>query len=209
MPTAQPDSASSTGSPPELWLLAGGNGAGKSYFYQTYLAPLGLIFVNADQIARQIWPDEPEIHSYEAALLAERERERLLTEGATFCFETVYSHPSKIDFLARAKAFGYVLKIFYIHLSRPDLNLARVYTRVGGGGHDVPEEKVRARIPRSLENIAHTVALADELHLLDNSSSDNPYVRVASWVGAQWGGMSTPLPDWAAYIVDSPPRPGD
>lgn len=195
--------------PPELWLVTGGNGSGKSYFYQTYIAPLGLPFVNADQIARHVWPDEPEIHSYDAALLAERQRERLLDENASFCFETVYSHPSKIDFLAAAKARGYTLKVFYLHLQCASLNLARVHTRVGAGGHDVPENKVRGRIPRSLENITATVALADELHLLDNSSSDNPYVRIASWTGGEWHCFVSRLPPWAATVVDPPGDPED
>lgn len=189
--------------PPELWLLAGGNGAGKSHFYHQYLAPLGLPFVNADQIAHHVWPDAPEIHSYAAALLAERERERLVSENASFCFETVYSHPSKIDFLAKAKARGYVLKVFYLHLHNPSLNLARVHTRVGAGGHDVPEEKVRGRIPRSLENVTATVALADELYLLDNSSSDNPYIRIASWSRGAWRYHVETLPGWAVAILDS------
>lgn len=193
--------------PPELWLLAGGNGAGKSYFYQQYIRPLGLPFVNADQIARHLWSDEPEVHSYEAAMLAARERERMLDEGVSFCFETVYSHPSKIDFLAQAKARGYVLKVFYLHLETPDLNLARVHTRVGAGGHGVPEDKVRGRIPRSLDNVAKTVALADELHLLDNSSSDDPYARVASWQGGHWRSFRHAIPAWAAFIID--PDSGD
>ena len=33
-------------------------------------APLGLPFVNADQLARIAYPDAPEAHSYEAAQLA-------------------------------------------------------------------------------------------------------------------------------------------
>ena len=33
----------------QLWLLVGGNGAGKSTFYRLILEPLGLPFVNADR----------------------------------------------------------------------------------------------------------------------------------------------------------------
>ena len=44
---------------------------------------------------------------YEAAGIAERIREALLRQGTSFCFETVYSHPSKIDFIATAKGLGY------------------------------------------------------------------------------------------------------
>ena len=92
----------------QLWLLVGGNGAGKSTFYHLALEPLGLPFVNADRLARLVYPEAPEAHSYAAAQLAEQQRNSLLLSGASFCFETVYSHPSKIDFAARAKALGYV-----------------------------------------------------------------------------------------------------
>ncbi|MEE9356015.1 MAG: hypothetical protein V3U75_10545 [Methylococcaceae bacterium] len=43
----------------QLWLLAGGNGAGKSTFYWTRLEPLGLLFVNANIVAKQLFPDQP------------------------------------------------------------------------------------------------------------------------------------------------------
>lgn len=80
---------------PELWLLVGGNGAGKTTFYERFLARRKIPLVNADNIARSMWPDAPEKHSYEAALIAEKERLRLIEERQTFCFETVFSHPRK------------------------------------------------------------------------------------------------------------------
>ena len=134
-------------------MLVGGNGSGKSTFYRLALEPLGLPFVNADLLARIVFTDAPEMHSYEAAQLAERQRFHLLQEGVSFCFETVYSHPSKIDFLARAKGLGYQIIMVLIHLDSSDLNQARVACRVSEGGHGVAAEKVVARIPRLLEQV--------------------------------------------------------
>jgi predicted ABC-type ATPase len=51
----------------QLWLLAGGNGVGKSTFYRTQLETRGIPFINADILARQLFPETPEQHSYEAA----------------------------------------------------------------------------------------------------------------------------------------------
>ena len=48
-------------------MLVGGNGAGKSTFYRLALEPLALPFVNADQLARFAFPDDPEVHSYECS----------------------------------------------------------------------------------------------------------------------------------------------
>src|SRR5690606_16199082 len=88
---------------PELWLLVGGKGSGKSTFYERFLARRNLPFINADNIARSLWPEEPEKYSYAAALIAEKERFRFLEEGASFCFEAVFSHPSKVTSWALSK----------------------------------------------------------------------------------------------------------
>lgn len=163
----------------QLWLLAGGNGAGKSTFYRTRLAPSGLPFVNADIIAKLLYPQAPEAHSYHAAKLAEHMRLELLRQGRSFCFETVFSHPSKIDFVAHAKALGYEIVLVFIHLCDPALNQARIAQRVSEGGHHVPDDKVISRIPRTLKLIKKTLPLCDQVYILDNSRADNPFQQLA------------------------------
>ncbi len=119
---------------PQLWLLTGGNGAGMSTFYQRFLASKGLPFVNADLIAKRLDPHNAEALSYQAALLATHSRQELLSQQVSFCFETVFSHPSKVDFAAEALAHGYTLILIYIHLDSAMLNQARVAQRVSEGG---------------------------------------------------------------------------
>jgi predicted ABC-type ATPase len=165
----------------QLWLLAGGNGAGKSTFHRLYLAPRGLPFVNADVLARELFPDAPQRASYEAARVAEAIRARYLSERRSFCFETVFSHPSKIDFVAEAKALGYEIVLVFVHLGMSELNHARVAQRVSAGGHDVPADKIDQRIPRTLENVAKAIPLCDEVRLLDNSRADRPFEPMATW----------------------------
>jgi len=163
----------------QLWLLAGGNGAGKTTFYRLQLEPLGMPFVNADILAKQLHPDQPEQYSYEAAKIAEVIRQRFLRDGRTFCFETVFSHPSKIDFVANAKALGYEIVLVFIHLEQVQLNLARIVQRKSKGGHSVPDEKVKARIPRVLQLVKLVLPLCDQVYLLDNSCADNPFQQIA------------------------------
>ncbi len=185
----------------QLWLLAGGNGAGKSTFYQQFLAPLEVQFVNADLIACDLDSLHPQRSSYAAAKLAERLRRDLLQEGVSFCFETVFSHPSKIDFVAEAKTLGYEVILVFIHLQLDELNQARVNQRVSEGGHDVPTEKIIARIPRTLAHIRTALPLMDIAQLYDNSSSELPFQPVARIEKGQLVEMINPLPDWAREML--------
>ena len=185
----------------QLWLLAGGNGAGKSTFYNTQLKPLNLPFINADILAKELYPDTPEAHSYDAAKIAEKMRLRLLQEGRIFCFETVFSHPSKIDFIATAKALGYNIILVFIHLETVDLNQARVAQRFSEGGHNVPVDKIITRIPRLLDNIKRALPLCDEAYLLDNSQFYNPFIQVARIQGQQVTLLTDHLPEWAQHLI--------
>ncbi len=186
----------------QLWLLAGGNGAGKSTFYRSRLAPLGIPFVNADLIARELFPDVPEVHSYEAAQIAEEICNNLLLQGRSFCFETVFSHPTKVDFVGKAKALGYQVILVMIHLEAISLNKARVAQRVEEGGHDVPDEKIETRIPRLLRLIKSVIPLCDHVTLLDNSRADNPFVPVVTIGNGQIEKKLDPLPGWAQQLID-------
>jgi len=185
----------------QLWLIAGGNGAGKSTFYRTQLEPLGLAFVNADVLAKQLYPDSPEQHSYEAARIATTMRNKLLQEGRSFCFETVFSHPSKIDFIAQARAMGYEVICVFIHLDNVSLNQARVAQRVSEGGHNVPEGKIISRIPKVLQNIKQTLGLCNHCYFLDNSRLDAPFKQIAEVRNGEVIIKVPVLPEWARILL--------
>ena len=185
----------------QLWVLAGGNGAGKSTFYHQYLSQYGIKFLNADLIARAMDTDHSERLSYEAATLATEMRENMIARGESFCFETVFSHASKIDFIAAAKAHGYIVILIYIHLSDPSLNEARVYQRTLEGGHDVPAEKIQSRIPRTLKNIKTALPLVDEAWILDNSSGQNRFQQIAVIKSGYCEKKVNPLPAWTKDLL--------
>lgn len=181
----------------QLWVLVGGNGSGKSTFYNVALKPLGMPFINADVIAKQLYPDAPEANSYNAARVAEVMRTNLLLEGRSFCFETVFSHPSKVDFIAQAKAMNYQIILVVIHVSSSELNKARISQRVAEGGHNVPGDKVESRIPKTLANVCLAIPLCDEVRVLDNSRLDHPFKPVLTIKAGQRVEHEYPLPEWA------------
>ena len=101
--------------PRQLWVLAGGNGAGKTTFYNLYLAKYGIKFVNADLIAKDIDPENTEGFSYYAATLAAKIREDLISQGVSFCFETVFLMNQKSTLLHRQRLMA-IKSSFYIFI---------------------------------------------------------------------------------------------
>ena len=185
----------------QLWVLAGGNGAGKSTFYNLHLAKYGIKFVNADLIANDIDSKNLEGLSYHAATIADRIRKDLISQGISFCFETVFSHESKIDFLAQAKANGYKIILVYIHLFDSSLNEARVKQRVSEGGHRVPTEKIYSRIPRTMKHIKTALSIVDEARILNNSSKDNPFQQIIVMKSGIYEAKIDPLPEWTRDLL--------
>lgn len=179
-------------STPVLHLLAGPNGAGKTTFYEQIIAPATLLpFINADRIAAQRWPGEELQHGYDASQEAALLRERCIAVGTSFVTETVFSHPSKVDMLRLASGAGYQVAL-HVVLVPVELSVARVGLRVDAGGHDVPEEKIRARYERLWDHVVSAVALADSSRFYDNTNGKNPYRLVARYehgrpvVPAEW-----------------------
>jgi predicted ABC-type ATPase len=181
---------------PEIIILVGANGSGKTTYYNTFLAGKGLPFINADHIAKDRFGADAEARSRDAAKIAEDTRNQLLTMRMSFCFETVFSHVSKVDFLVHARSLGYTIKMVAIYTISADLNVARVSQRVGEGGHSVPEEKIRERIPRTHRYIGEALKYCDQFVLLDNSSFDNPYVLKLAKKGGQFVVINDPLPEF-------------
>lgn len=187
-----------------ILVLAGPNGAGKSTCHDVYLRALGLPLVNADLIARDIDVADPVAAARRAVDLAETERRLLIARGESFCMETVFSDPvgAKLDLLRDAQRAGYEVILVFIGLDRPELSLARVTQRVAQGGHDVPDDRLRARFPRILANLQTALRFVDRALLLDNSDATSPCRFVALFERGRRRRKARLAPTWAAGILD-------
>jgi predicted ABC-type ATPase len=176
------DGSLATGKP-LLIVLAGSNGAGKSTYYRLALATTGLPFVNADEIAKSMRPSDPGSVAYEAMRRAEALREDMLSRRESFIMETVLSDTqgAKLALFRRARKSGYTLVVVHITLASLSISISRVLQRVRDGGHDVPDDKLEARFPRTRANAAKALAIADLGIVLDNSDLEIPYRHVETW----------------------------
>ena len=112
------------------------------------------------------------INSYFASVLVDFIRRKLLQAGLTFTFETVMSHPSKVDLLAKAQQAGYRTYLYYVATDAPEINVSRVANRVALKGHDVPSEKIITRYYKSLELLIEAVRHTNRAYIFDNSSNN-------------------------------------
>ena len=111
------------------------------------------------------------VEDYFAAFLADFVRNSLLGTVEVLSFETVMSHPSKLEFITKAKQAGYKVYLYFISLPDPDLNVLRIETRVKTGGHNVKSTKVKSRYYRTMNYLYDAIRLVDSAYLFDNSQT--------------------------------------
>jgi predicted ABC-type ATPase len=178
---------------PIIVALAGPNGAGKSTFFESHLKPSGLRFLNADVFAREL-----EVDAYEAARIVTALRLELVRQGESFVFETVFSDPvgDKLGFLKHAAQSGYSVVLCFIGITDAGVSEQRVAMRVSQGGHDVPTEKLAARFPRTLKNLAAAVRELPCVLVFDNDDLRNPFRQVAVFVNGAASLSTAAVPTW-------------
>jgi len=183
---------------PIVVAIAGPNGAGKTTFFHPHLAPAGLAFVNADVLAHEL-----ALGPYEAARVADALRREFLRRGESFVFETVFSDPvgDKVTFLEEATRSGYMVVLCFIGLTGPDKSTQRVAMRVSQGGHDVPDDKLVARFPRTLENLRSAIRRLPHVLIYDNSDLAKPFRLVAVFDHGQLCDCQEPVPEWLRPVI--------
>ncbi|WP_298551929.1 hypothetical protein [uncultured Parabacteroides sp.] len=113
-----------------------------------------------------------DVNDYFTSFLSDYLRQSLLCSCDKFTFETVMSHPSKLDFIKSAKEQGFRIYLYFVALNDPEMNKGRVETRVLQGGHDVPADKIVERYERTMNLLLDVIRLSDRAFLFDNSYSE-------------------------------------
>lgn len=144
-----------------------------------------------------------------AQLLSQHIVDELITAGRKCSFETVFSHPSKLEVMRRARKAGYKVYLYFIATNSVDINKDRIRTRVLQGGHDVPADRVESRYERSLAQILPAIELCYHAFMFDNSGTVEQRVMFAEMKeiegGRSWAWDAKLIPDWfiRSYLVAS------
>ena len=158
---------------PNLYIIAGPNGAGKTTASFNLLPEILHCpnFVNADEIARGLSPFAPETVALQAGRIMLARIEELLPQKVDFAIETTLATRSYVSLVKRAQKLGYKVHLLFFYLETPEQAIQRVAQRVAQGGHDIPEEDIRRRFRRGINNLMHLYApICDSVHIWNNTS---------------------------------------
>jgi predicted ABC-type ATPase len=160
---------------PNLYIIAGCNGAGKTT--ASYIVLPELLnckeFVNADNIAAGLSPFNPESVAIAAGRIMLERINILMNEGVDFAFETTLSTKSYVSLIKKAKAIGYEVSLLFFWLSSSLAAIERVAKRVNQGGHHIPDDVVNRRYQRGIKNLFDLyMPVCDNWIIIDNMGLD-------------------------------------
>jgi predicted ABC-type ATPase len=154
---------------PQLVIIAGSNGAGKSSL--TKLSTDNIPVIDPDAIAREINPESPESAALAAGRQAISRAKEYIQSDCSFVVETTLAGNSYLNLMHEVQALGWFISLTYVGINNPDTNIQRVRSRVKLGGHDVPRSDIVRRYQRSLANLGKAAKIVDKLILYDNSTN--------------------------------------
>ena len=140
------------------------------------------------------------INSYTVAMVADFFKDQYLTRHLSFSFETVFSHPAKIDILKKAQAEGFRTYMYFVATENPSVNVKRIQQRVKDGGHNVPEDKTIARYYRCLKQIRYALPHLNRAYFFDNSTEQSVFFAEYEF-GKGFQLYSELLPEWFKRFV--------
>jgi predicted ABC-type ATPase len=156
----------------DVIVIGGPNGAGKSTAANRIL-PAALAssrFLNADEIARDLSPSDPNSAAVAAGRLLLEGIDDCTRNGESFAFETTCAGRAHVQRLRRCRELGYRFTLIFLWLPSADIALARVAQRVANGGHGIPRDVVIRRYAAGIRNMRHDyLPLADVAVVYDNS----------------------------------------
>lgn len=169
----------------ELIIISGANGVGKTTFAKPYVKNLGYKFLNADEIAKKIEKEGLDNAMIKAGRVFFSELNKSIIGRKNIVIETTLSGSYINKVAQRSKKLGYKVKLIYIFVDSEELCVERVRSRVLKGGHNVPEEDIRRRFQRSLNNFWDNFTQLSNSWILLYNGEEN-YQQVAIGTGNQY-----------------------
>ena len=164
-------------SSPQLVVIGGPNGAGKTTAAPHLLRDTLYVaeFVNADAIASGLSGFRPESAALQAGRVMLQRLRQLASMQVDFAFESTLASRSFAPWIGHLRQDGYVFRLTFLWLPKPEMAVARVAARVRAGGHDVPPATIRRRYHSGLRNFFRLYRpIADHWRFYDATATSGP-----------------------------------
>ena len=177
---------------PQIFVLAGCNGAGKSSIGGQALQAAGIPYFNPDLAAREaiatatavgriLTQGEANAWAWEEGVARLR---RAIAQRGNYALETTLGSETIVGLLMEAATAGLAVNVWFVGLDSVELHVARVAQRVARGGHDIPRADIERRYVRSRLNLIRLLAKLNQLVVYDNSAPAKTGPRLLlRWVG--------------------------
>jgi predicted ABC-type ATPase len=198
---------------PDLYIITGSNGAGKSSIGPDYL-PATIreqgIF-DGDKLfvekRKELWRTIKS--SKECGKLAyafvtdtfDNLVETALRENRDFAYEGHFTNEATWDIPRRFRAAGYATYLYFFGLQDVELSRLRVQDRTNEGGHYVDPQTVSGNFYGNLEKLHQHYALFHQLHLIDTSEPLHRVLAVFNEGQPILALPSAELPNWFSVYL--------
>lgn len=168
---------------PDLYIITGSNGAGKSSIGPDYLPDeIGLnnTVFDGDLLytkkLKELFPAKTKSAKYarKDALqyvvdLFEEQTEKALADNSDYVYEGHFTNDETWETPKKFKESGYTTHLIFLGLSNPDESQLRVTERVTTGGHYVERKTIETNFYGNLEKLNIYYQLIDNLTIIDTS----------------------------------------
>jgi len=203
---------------PQIFVLAGCNGAGKSSIGGQAFQAAGIPYFNPDLAAREaiaaataqgriLTQGEANAWAWEEGVARLR---RAIAQRGNYALETTLGGETIVGLLMEAATAGLAVNVWFVGLDSVELHVARVTQRVARGGHDIPRADIERRYVRSRLNLIRLLPKLNQLVVYDNSAPANADAPsktgprlLLRWVGGAITGPAdlSHTPAWAKPII--------
>ena len=171
-----------TGAKPQIFVLAGCNGAGKSSIGGQAFLAAGIPYFNPDLAAREaisiasalgraMTQGEANAWAWNEGVARLR---RAIAERGNYALETTLGGDTIVGLLLEAADAGLGVNVWFVGLDSVELHVTRVQQRVARGGHDIPRADIERRYIRGRVNLIRLLPKLSQLVVYDNSAQVDP-----------------------------------